>query len=78
VFTLGLPVRRISRNRRWPISWQLISALARYQDGAAAGPGFFNLAREVGLIHGPLSDLERPEFWLRHVRRVQAYDWDQT
>jgi hypothetical protein len=41
------------------------------------GPDFFNLAREVGLIHGSMSDLERLEFWLRHVRQIHAYDWDR-
>jgi hypothetical protein len=40
--------------------------------------GFFNLAREVGLIHGSMSDLARVELWLRHVRQVQAYNWDQV
>jgi len=24
-----------------------------------------------------MSDLERLEFWLRHVRQVQACDWDR-
>jgi hypothetical protein len=49
----------------------------RYQDEADAGPGFFNLARELGLIHGSLSGLERLAFWLRHVRQVQAHDWSR-
>ena len=56
----------------------LISALVRHQGEADAGTGFFNLAREVGLIHGSMSDLARVEFWLRHVRQVQAYNWDQV
>jgi len=25
-----------------------------------------------------MSDLERLEFWLRHLRQVQAYDWEQA
>jgi hypothetical protein len=74
---MGYLLGRISRNRSWPVSQLLISALVRYQGEADAGPGFFNLAREVGLIHGPLPDLERLEFWLRHVRQVQAHDWSQ-
>jgi hypothetical protein len=74
---MGYLLDRISRNRSWPVSQLLISALVRYQGEADAGPGFFNLAREVGLIHGPLPDLERLEFWLRHVRQVQAHDWSQ-
>jgi len=74
-----LPVRPLREPEAgWPISWQLSSALVRYRDGADAGPVFFNLAREVGLIHGPLSGLERPEFWLRRVRQVQACDRDQA
>lgn len=72
---MGYLLGRISRNRSWPVSRLLISALVRYQGEADAGPGFFNLAREMGLIRGPLSDLERLEFWLRHVRQVQAQDW---
>ncbi|HVR11472.1 MAG TPA: hypothetical protein VMW75_25735, partial [Thermoanaerobaculia bacterium] len=61
----------------WPVSQLLISALVRYQNEADAGPGFFNLALEVGLIHGPPSGLERLEFWLRHIRQVQAHHWRQ-
>jgi len=75
---MGHLLGRISRNRSWPAARLLISALVRYQGEADAGPGFFNLARELGLIHGLLSDLERLEFWLRHVRQVQAYDWSQV
>jgi hypothetical protein len=74
---MGYLLGRISRHRSWPGSRLLISALVRYQDEADAGPGFFNLARDVGLIHGPLSGLEQLEFWLRHVRQVQAHDWSQ-
>ena len=55
-----------------------ISALVRYRGEADAGPGFFNLAREMGLIQGTLSDLQRLEFWLRHIRQLQAYDWSQV
>ena len=75
---MGYLLGRISRNRSWPVSQLLISALVRYHAEADAGPGFFNLAREVGLIHSSISDLERLEFWLRHVRQVQAYDWDRA
>ena len=75
---MGYLLGRISRNRSWPVARLLISALVRYHGEADAGPGFFNLAREVGLIHGSMSDLERLEFWLRHVRQVQAYDWDRA
>jgi hypothetical protein len=56
----------------------LISALVRHQGEADAGTGFFNLARAVGLIHGSMSDLARVQFWLRHVRQVQAHNWDQV
>ena len=76
--TMGYLLGRISRNRSWPTARLLISALVRYQDKADAGPGFFSLAREVGLIHRPLSDLERLEFWLQHIRQVQAHDWSQV
>jgi hypothetical protein len=74
---MGHLLGRISRNRSWPVSQLLISALVRYQNEADAGPGFFSLALEVGLIHGPLPELERLEFWLRHIRQVQARDWSQ-
>ena len=74
---MGYLLGRISRDRSWPVSRLLTSALVRYQGEADAGPGFFNLAREMGLVRGALSDLERLEFWLRHVRQVQAHDWSQ-
>ncbi len=75
---MGYLLGRISRHRSWPASRLLISALVRYHGEADAGPGFFNLAREMGLIQGTLSDLQRLEFWLRHIRQVQAYDWSQV
>lgn len=74
---MGYLLGRISRNRSWPASRLLISALVRYQGEADAGPGFFNLAREMGLIQHTLPDLDRLEFWIHHVRQVQAYDWRQ-
>jgi len=74
---MGYLLGRISRDRSWPAAGLLISALVRYQDEADAGQGLFNLAREVGLILGRLSDLERIEFWLGHVRQVQTHDWNQ-
>src|SRR6266571_7444942 len=46
--TMGYLLGRISRNRSWPTSSLLISALVRYQGETDAGPGFFSLAREVG------------------------------
>jgi hypothetical protein len=49
---MGYLLGRISRHRSWPVSRLLISALVRYQGEADGGPGFFNLAREVGLVHG--------------------------
>jgi hypothetical protein len=61
---MGYLLGRISRNRSWPASRLLISALVRYQGEADAGPGFCSLAREVGLINGNLPELKRLEFWL--------------
>jgi hypothetical protein len=75
---MGYLLGRISRNRSWPVAQLLLSALVRYHGQADAGTGFFNLAREVGLIRGSVSDLDRLEFWLHHVRQVQTYDWDQA
>ena|ERR1700678_1126707 len=75
---MGYLLGRISRNHSWPDAELLISALVRYHGQADAGPGFFNLAREVGLIHGSMPDLERLKFWLRHIRQVQAYEWYQA
>jgi hypothetical protein len=75
---MGYLLGRISGNRSWPVSQLLLSALVRYRGEADAGPGFYNLAREVGLVHGSLSNLERLEFWLLHVRQVQTHDWNQA
>jgi hypothetical protein len=72
---MGYLLGRISRNRSWPASGLLISALVRYQDQADAGPGFFDLARDLGLIQRRLPDLDRLEFWLLHVRQIQHHDW---
>jgi hypothetical protein len=74
---MGHLLGRISRNRSWPAARLLISALVRYQDEPDAGRGFFKLARELGLIRGNLSELERLTFWLDHVRQVQAHDWNR-
>jgi hypothetical protein len=67
-----------SAARSCPVAQLLISALVRYHGEADAGTWFFNLAREVGLIRGSMSDLDRLEFWLHHVCQVQTYDWDPT
>ena len=75
---MGHLLGRIFRNRSWPVARLLISALVRYHGQADAGPGFFNLARVAGLIHGSMSDLERLEFWLRHGRQVQACDRERA
>ena len=74
---MGYLPGRISRNRSRPASQLLVSALVRYHGDADAGPGSFNLAREAGLIHGSVPDLEPLESWLRHVRQAQAHDWPQ-
>ena len=74
---MGHLLGRISRNRSWPAARLLISALVRYQDEPDAGPGFFRLARELGLIRGNLSELEQLTFWLDHVRQVQTHDWNR-
>jgi hypothetical protein len=75
---MGCLLGRISRNHSWPVARLLISALVRYHGVADAGTGFFSLAREVGLIHVSMSDLDRLEFCLHHIRQVQAYEWDQA
>ncbi|MCL5111112.1 MAG: hypothetical protein M1401_20030 [Chloroflexi bacterium] len=49
----------------------MLSAVVVYLDANAPGPGFYKLARELGLLagHDPVSELE---FYIRELRSVYA------
>ncbi|MFD8749372.1 hypothetical protein ACFV0O_00070 [Kitasatospora sp. NPDC059577] len=59
---LGLMV-----DRNYPKSGLMISALVLYLDANDAGPGFYVLARQLGLLPPGVSKHARWEFWLGQV-----------
>jgi len=50
----------------------LISAIVSYLDTNDAGPGFYKLAQDKGLLPGGQSRTRKWEFWATHVGKVFA------
>jgi len=65
---LGLVVER---NR--PTTRLLISALVQYLNANDAGPGFYVLAVELGMLPRRSSALAKQEFWIEQVKALYAY-----
>lgn len=59
---LGLIVEK-----NYPATHLMISALVHYLDANDAGPGFYALAAELGLLARSASANEKWEFWVRQV-----------
>lgn len=59
---LGLIVER-----EQPTTGLMISALVNYLDANDAGPGFYKLAVELGLLKPGASAQAREEFWIKQV-----------
>ncbi|WP_255951134.1 hypothetical protein [Streptomyces odontomachi] len=49
----------------------MLSALVIYQGGNDAGTGFYQLAKELGLLSMGASKDERDVFWTEQVKRLQ-------
>ncbi|MFI6258981.1 hypothetical protein ACIBCL_23170 [Micromonospora zamorensis] len=65
---LGLVV---GRNR--PITGLMISALVHYLDANDAGPGFYALAKQLGLLPQRATSDEKLSFWISQVNGIHAY-----
>ncbi|GAA1002673.1 hypothetical protein STXM2123_1570 [Streptomyces sp. F-3] len=50
----------------------MLSALVVYLDSNDAGTGFYQLAKELGLLSMSASAREKFEFWIEQVKRIQA------
>ena len=50
----------------------MLSAIVVHADDRTPGRGFFNLARELGLLHGQ-DDLAEMEFFINEVKKVHHY-----
>ncbi|MEV7805616.1 hypothetical protein AB0O28_21975 [Microbispora sp. NPDC088329] len=61
----------VERNR--PETGWMISALVLYKDSPDAGPGFFNLAVELGLLTPKPSFEQKFLFWRRHYDGIHDY-----
>ncbi|MFE0633164.1 hypothetical protein ACFW3D_40310 [Streptomyces sp. NPDC058864] len=48
----------------------MLSALVNYLDANDAGPGFYQLAKELQLLPMSASKNERFEFWIKQVKRI--------
>jgi len=67
-YLLGLIV---ARNR--PTTGLMISALVTYLDQNDAGPGFYTLARQLGLLPRGASSSAKFDFWLLQVKALYEY-----
>jgi hypothetical protein len=56
-----------------PESGHMISALVRYLDENDAGPGFYRLAQEYGMLPATASAEEKLVFWATEVHAVYAH-----
>ncbi|WP_437082255.1 hypothetical protein [Streptomyces sp. enrichment culture] len=64
---LGLVVER-----DFPKSRLMVSALVNYLGANDAGPGFYVLAQQLGLLPKGSSERARMEFWIRQVNGLYA------
>lgn len=53
----------------------MISALVQYADGTNAGPGFYQLAQQKGLLRTPASADQKTEFWIAQVKACCNQAW---
>ncbi|MFF0229128.1 hypothetical protein [Micromonospora sp. NPDC005254] len=67
-YLLGLVVER---NR--PVTGLMISALVHYLDANDAGPGFYSLAKQLGLLPQRATSDEKLSFWINQVNEIHAY-----
>jgi len=51
----------------------MLSALVHYLDANDAGPGFYHLATQLGLLSRGVSAREKEEFWIRQVNAVHDH-----
>jgi len=51
----------------------MISALVIYLDANDAGPGFYQLAQDMGLLPRGASRQEREAFWVQQVKKTFDY-----
>ncbi|OON32101.1 hypothetical protein BSA16_07525 [Micromonospora sp. Rc5] len=65
---LGLIVER-----NYPATGLMISALVRYLDAKYAGPGFYALATQLGLLGRNPSKTAKMEFWVGQLRALHRH-----
>jgi hypothetical protein len=56
-----------------PMSGRMITALVNYLDQNDAGPGFYRIAQEYGLLRKNASKQDRFEFWAGEVTAVNEH-----
>ena len=57
----------------YPQTKVMISALVKYLHSNDPGPGFYQLAQELGLLRRGANVNTKSEFWMNQVRAVHAY-----
>lgn len=60
-------------DRVYPTTHVMISAIVHYLDQNDAGPGFYGLAQDLGLIPKTASANAKWEFWIGQVKAVHGY-----
>lgn len=57
----------------FPRTGLMLSALVHYLDANDAGPGFYHLATQLGLLPHGASAPSKAEFWIRQVNAVHDH-----
>lgn len=61
----------VERNR--PTTSLMISALVQYLNANDAGPGFYALAADLGMLPRRSSAVAKQEFWIQQVKALHTY-----
>ncbi len=56
-----------------PTSGRMITALVNYLDQNDAGPGFYRIAQQYGLLRKNASERDKFEFWASEVTAVHEH-----
>ncbi|MFG1723116.1 hypothetical protein ACGFII_31300 [Micromonospora chalcea] len=60
-------------DRTFPMTKLMISALVHFLNANDAGPGFYHLAAELGLLPRRASTAAKQEFWIGQGKALHAH-----
>lgn len=60
-------------DRNYPKTGHMITALVQYLNANDAGPGFYQLATQMGLLRRGASAVEKEAFWISQVNGINDF-----